>query len=245
MPALRNVPAAPTATNCPLPYATLNRAGMLALKICAQFVPSVEIAVPENPTPTNLPLPKVIPFNPPEKPVTLNLLLPGLTPYTTYHYRAVATNILGLTTGADVTFTPMTTAGDQNGDVIVTEAEINAAFANYLANSPWLYLTNVAGLGGTNVTFALENTPPLTFTVEYSTNLVDWYPLGPATPRYLFTDTNAPALPQRSYRLRYPRLRCRYSLVVALCERRRTRDLQKSAAVTDTAPTKKTFAEIS
>jgi len=31
--------------------------------------------------------------------------------------------------------------------------------------------------------------------VEYSTNLVDWYFLGPATPRYLFTDTNAPAVP--------------------------------------------------
>jgi hypothetical protein len=33
---------------------------------------------------------------------------------------------------------------------------------------------------------------------------VDWIYLGPATPRYLFTDTNAPSLPQRYYRLTYP-----------------------------------------
>jgi hypothetical protein len=35
-------------------------------------------------------------------------------------------------------------------------------------------------------------------------NLVDWDYLGPATPRYEFTDTNAPAVPQRFYRLRWP-----------------------------------------
>jgi hypothetical protein len=137
-------------------------------------------------------------------PVALNLSL-TVTPYTTYHYRVVATNAIGRTTGANVTFTPTTIAGDQNGDGIVTAAELNAAFANYLATSPWLTMTNVAGLGGTNVTFALSNAPSgITFTVEYTTNLVDWLPLGPATPRYLFTDTNAPAVPQRSYRLRYP-----------------------------------------
>jgi len=42
------------------------------------------------------------------------------------------------------------------------------------------------------------------YTVQFSTNLVDWFDLGPASPRYLFTDTNAPAVPQRYYRLRYP-----------------------------------------
>ena len=40
--------------------------------------------------------------------------------------------------------------------------------------------------------------------MEYTTNFVDWLPLGPATPRYGFTDTNAPAVPQRYYRLRWP-----------------------------------------
>jgi hypothetical protein len=42
------------------------------------------------------------------------------------------------------------------------------------------------------------------FSVQYSTNLSDWSLLGPATPRYLFTDTNAPAQPQRFYRQRWP-----------------------------------------
>ena len=67
-----------------------------------------------------------------------------------------------------------------------------------------LQMTNVAGLGGTNVTFTLSNSTAGAFTVEYTTNLFDWQFLGPATPRYLFTDTNAPITPQRYYRLRWP-----------------------------------------
>ena len=62
----------------------------------------------------------------------------------------------------------------------------------------------VAGLGGTNVTFALTNSTAGALSVEVTTNLIDWLFLGPATPRYEFTDTNAPAEPQRYYRLRWP-----------------------------------------
>jgi len=40
--------------------------------------------------------------------------------------------------------------------------------------------------------------------VEYTTNFANWYLLGPATPRYLFTDTNAAGSPERYYRLRWP-----------------------------------------
>jgi hypothetical protein len=65
-------------------------------------------------------------------------------------------------------------------------------------------MTNVAGLGQTNVTFALGNSVSGAYSVQVSTNLADWQLLGPATPRYLFTDTNAPAGPQRYYRLSYP-----------------------------------------
>ena len=65
-------------------------------------------------------------------------------------------------------------------------------------------MTNVSGLGETNVTFALSNSVSGGYSVEVSTNLTDWQFLGPATPRYLFSDTNAPAVPQRYYRLRYP-----------------------------------------
>jgi hypothetical protein len=64
----------------------------------------------------------------------------------------------------------------------------------------------VAGLGGTNVSFELpfSTVGNYTYTVQYTTNLVNWNTLGPAIPRYVFTDTNAPALPQRYYRLSYP-----------------------------------------
>lgn len=102
-----------------------------------------------------------------------------------------------------VGFVP-TTAGDSNGDGIVDADELNVVLANYFATSPWLLMTNVAGLGGTNVTFTLTNDLAGAFLVEYTTNITDWYELGPAVPRYLFTDTNAPALPQRAYRLRWP-----------------------------------------
>lgn len=94
--------------------------------------------------------------------------------------------------------------GDLNGDGIVDQSELDTVLANYYPTSPWLYLTNVAGLGGTNVTFALTNSTAGAFSVEYSTNLADWYFLGPATPRYLFNDTNAQTTPQRYYRLRWP-----------------------------------------
>ncbi|MBI3853437.1 MAG: VCBS repeat-containing protein [Verrucomicrobia bacterium] len=95
-------------------------------------------------------------------------------------------------------------SGDTDGDGIVSQAELDAVLANYWPYAPWLQMTNVAGLGGTNVTFSLSNSTAGAFSVEYSTNVVDWYFLGPAIPRYLFTDTNAPANPQRYYRLRWP-----------------------------------------
>jgi hypothetical protein len=95
-------------------------------------------------------------------------------------------------------------SGDLNGDGLVDQSELNTVLANYFATSPWLQMTNVAGLGGTNVTFALSNSTDGAFSAEYSTNLSNWFLLGPATPRYLFTDTNAPAVPQRYYRLRWP-----------------------------------------
>jgi hypothetical protein len=79
----------------------------------------------------------------------------------------------------------------------VDGGELNTVLSNFFPNSPWLQMTNVAGLGGTNVTFALTNDLAGAFSAEYTTNFADWQFLGPATPRYRFTDTNAPALPQR------------------------------------------------
>ena len=92
--------------------------------------------------------------------------------------------------------------GDLNGDGTVSQSELDAVYANYAMNSPWLYMTNLAGLGGTNVTFSLSNSVLGAYTIEYSTNLTDWESLGLATPQYRFVDTNAPVTPQRFYRLR-------------------------------------------
>ena len=94
--------------------------------------------------------------------------------------------------------------GDLNADGMVDQSELDAVLANYFPNSPFLQMTNIAGLGGTNVTFALSNSTAGAFSVEYTTNLLDWLFLGPATPRYEFIDTNAPVFPQRHYRLRWP-----------------------------------------
>ncbi len=122
-----------------------------------------------------------------------------------YHWRAMASNSVGVTLGPDQTLAipSLFAAGDVNGDGIVSEGEIRSALSNYFPTSPWLYLTNVAGLGESNVTFRLTNSLSGAFSVESTTNLVDWFLLGPATPRYEFTDTNAPA-GQRYYRLRWP-----------------------------------------
>lgn len=91
-----------------------------------------------------------------------------------------------------------------NGNGIVSETELSMVLSNYWPYSPWLSMTNVAGLGATNVTFALSNSTATAFSVQYSTDLSNWFYLGQAMPRYSFTDTNAPAQPQRYYRLRFP-----------------------------------------
>jgi hypothetical protein len=104
-------------------------------------------------------------------------------------------------------FVPLTATnvvtGDLNGNGVLDESELNSVLTNYYATSPFLQMTNVLGLGESNVTFAVTNFTANSFSVEYSINLTNWYLLGPATPRYGFTDTNTPG-PQRYYRLRWP-----------------------------------------
>jgi hypothetical protein len=139
-------------------------------------------------------------------PTTWLIPVTALAQCTKIHCRVVVTNIVGTTLGPDWTFyTPCLAAiGDANGDGIVDRNELNLVISNYSITSPWLYLTNVAGLGGTNVTFALSNSTAGVYSVLMSTNLADWDYLGSATPRFEFTDTNAPGEPQRFYRLRWP-----------------------------------------
>jgi hypothetical protein len=131
----------------------------------------------------------------------VNVKFPGTYAIT---YRATdASGNIAMTNRLVYVFLPPA-PGDQNGDGLVSQSELDAAYATYVTNSPWLYMTNVAGLGGTNVTFALSNSVLGSYTVQYSTDLVNWQSLGPALPRYLFTDTNTPAVPQRYYRLQFP-----------------------------------------
>jgi len=136
-------------------------------------------------------------------PVNVSNAVSGFAPGVVYHFRFVATNTEGNVTSPDLVFqTPAKyLLGDANGDGVVDQNEFNAVLQHYLATSPYLLITNTLGLGQTNVTFALSNATAGNYLVQYSPDLVNWYNLGPATPRYYFTDTNAPGLPQRYYRL--------------------------------------------
>lgn len=93
-----------------------------------------------------------------------------------------------------------------HGNGRVGDPELRTVLNRYYATSPWVGMTNVAGLGGSNVVFNLLNGPgSLGFQVDVTTNLVQWKPLGTAVPRYEFNDTNAPtAGGLRVYRLRWP-----------------------------------------
>jgi hypothetical protein len=68
---------------------------------------------------------------------------------------------------------PPAVPGDQDAADQVSQWELDAVYAGYLLNSPWLRMTNVAGLGGTNVSFTLPNSTAGAYHVEYTTNLVE------------------------------------------------------------------------
>jgi hypothetical protein len=139
----------------------------------------------------------------------------------TYHYRVVASNSAGVFPGNDQAFTITPPAGaDLNGDGSVDATElstvlshlgtnrvsasnVNQVLLNYLTGDS-LLMTNVAGLGSSNVTFGLSNSPAVNFTVQSSTDLTTWQTLGPAQLKFHFTDTNTPLGPNRQYRLVYP-----------------------------------------
>ena len=88
----------------------------------------------------------------------------------------------------------------------MADADLRAVLNYYYSQSPWVGLTNVVGLGASKVVFSMLNGPGTTnFMVESSSDLVHWMHLGPAVPRFEFTDTNAPTTQTiRTYRLRWP-----------------------------------------
>ena len=138
--------------------------------------------------------------------VSFTNLVQGLIGGHTYHYRVVASNAVGQTFGPDQTYTPPTAVqpGDLNNDGVIAQAELDVLLTNYWDHSPWVAFTNVAGLGSTNVSFALPNPGAWVFPVEVSTNLTTWTPVGSAAPYYRFTDPAATSGVPRYYRLTAP-----------------------------------------
>ena len=90
-----------------------------------------------------------------------------------------------------------------NGGVVDQEI-LNVVLDRYWPNTPWMQFTETVGLGTTNVDFSIDNNIDSIFSVEVSTNLVDWAILGPALPYFRFADTNAITAPTRHYRLVWP-----------------------------------------
>lgn len=136
-----------------------------------------------------------------------NMTLPiDLSPGLTVHWRVTATNNQGGVASADQSFnfpSPFP-AGDLNQDGAVSADELGQVYSNYLSTSPLPQLTGVTGLGGPNISFAPPASLSGGYTVQTSTNLIDWTPLGEATLKFQFTDTNTPIAPQRFYRLVSP-----------------------------------------
>jgi hypothetical protein len=94
--------------------------------------------------------------------------------------------------------------GDLNGDGLVDQSELDTALASYCLNSTWLEMTDALKLSDGLFQFALTNATAWNFSVEVTTNLVDWEFLGPAFPVYQFLDAEGTNAPQRHYRLRWP-----------------------------------------
>ncbi|HND00063.1 MAG TPA: choice-of-anchor Q domain-containing protein, partial [Myxococcota bacterium] len=143
----------------------------------------------------------------PEVPVRSVAATLIIAPGVLYHYRWVVRDYVDTVYGPDHTISssgPALVAGDLNGDGIIQESELALVVSNYWVNLPRPQMTNVVGLGETNVSFSVPAPLLVGFEVQSSTNLVDWEYVGPAIPRFEFLDTTAPGVPQRFYRLLSP-----------------------------------------
>ena len=100
--------------------------------------------------------------------------------------------------------TPSFTHGDSDGDGMVDQGEFDAVAQNYWGPTSRPYMTNVATDGQGLFQLMLTNTAAWNFSVEVSTNLVDWDFLGPAWPYLEFDDFKATNASPRFYRLRWP-----------------------------------------
>ncbi len=138
--------------------------------------------------------------------IVLTNLVQGLLGGYTYHYRIVVSNMATTLYGPDQTYTPpaVVQPGDLDGDGVIAQPELDTVLSNYWANSPWLEITNAAGVGTSNLMFALPNPGGWSFTVEISSNLTTWTPAGEASPAYRFYDAAGTNAATRYYRLVWP-----------------------------------------
>jgi hypothetical protein len=113
-------------------------------------------------------------------PVLTNCALAGLLPNTTYHFQAVALNSAGAATGGDLTFTTLARP---------------AITSTVLQPGPKLALT-------------LSGTPGISYTLESSTNLLNWSTRSNCVMAgnglFQFVEVNTTNPPVRFYRLRWP-----------------------------------------
>ncbi|HKX62613.1 MAG TPA: hypothetical protein VJS65_12225 [Verrucomicrobiae bacterium] len=115
--------------------------------------------------------------------ITSNTLVTGFSPGATYHYRMVATNILGRVNGLDQTFA-------------------------YMTNRPTL--GNPEQLPSGNFRFTFNANPNQLYSVQSSTNLVNWTTLGLASELpagsgfFTYTHFGAGSSLKRFYRVNAP-----------------------------------------
>ncbi len=122
-------------------------------------------------------------------------------PAVSYQWTFDGTNIVGATN--DVLFlsdVDPTNAGYyavEVSNVLGSVISPNALLSVYASAAPALSAFSFTLNGGAE--FSVSGVPGFNYTVEASTNLIDWVPLTTSNSPFLFTDTNA-NLPQRFYR---------------------------------------------
>ncbi len=124
----------------------------------------------------------------------------------TYHWRVVATNMLGSTVSDDQLLeVPSPYArGDFNGNGVVEQSELNDVYDGYWQDNPTT-ITNALGLGQTDVKLVVDNLIGWDLTAQYSDDLATWSNLSDrAVPVFEFTDSDATNHPARVYRLLAP-----------------------------------------
>ena len=125
-------------------------------------------------------------------------------PVVSYQWSFDGTNISGATNALLLlTDIQVTNAGDyavEVSNVLGSVISSNALLSVYTSAVPVLNALSFSPLSGAE--FEVSGVPGFNYTVQASTNLVDWTPLMTSNSPFIFADTNA-NLPQRFYRSVY------------------------------------------